>query len=286
MHLQSIQESKQASAMRTSPVKGKNREVFEFSNLSIHNVFKQAKDEHLHGRASPVKGKNREVSRSQNLSICNAFEQAKDKHLHGRPDIFKPDNPALHKKVAYVVFYRHKTSIFETWPAAAQQVKELPGGKKGWLQGYFSQDAAVKAWKHALANNLVTLVNNPSLNTSKCLPHSSATPLQGSALPCYKELPRQPKEVDHRGDDSTNHVPSPSSASLQLSSSHYRASISSLQSAPWELPPSTQQSALPYHQEPSRQQEAYHGDDSTNRVPSPSPPSLPTELLFPCCCLH
>ncbi|KAG6877551.1 hypothetical protein C0992_009703 [Termitomyces sp. T32_za158] len=134
--------------------------------------------------ASPAQRRNVEVPDISNLGIHDVFEQAKEEHLRGRPDVFEPDDSSLQKKAAYVVFCGRKTGIFETWPAAAQQVHDLPGGKKGWFQGYYRYDAAVKAWEHALANNLVKDVDD----TPHASPHVS-TRLHQSPVPTTHQEP-------------------------------------------------------------------------------------------------
>ncbi|KAG6882339.1 hypothetical protein C0993_011001, partial [Termitomyces sp. T159_Od127] len=67
-------------------------------------------------------------------------------------------------------------------PTAVQQVHDLPGSKKGWFQGcYHRYDATVKAWEHALANNLVKDVDDT--------PHAS---LHQSPIPT---TPQEPSPV-------------------------------------------------------------------------------------------
>ncbi|KAG6888717.1 hypothetical protein C0992_007676 [Termitomyces sp. T32_za158] len=125
-----------------------------------------------------AKSRNVDVPNIQDLDINDVFELAKEEHLRGRPDVIEPDHLSARRKAAYVVFRGRKTGVFETWhvfflcrlerikilfynrPAAAQQIHDLPGGKKGYLQGYYSYNAAVKAWEHALANNLVTVIDD------------------------------------------------------------------------------------------------------------------------------
>lgn len=147
-----------------------------------------------------------ELPNISKLDLSDVFEHAKEEHLHGQPDIFEPDDPSLRKKVAYMVFRGWKMGIFKTWyafhlfilfspqvifmcrPAAAMQTENLPGGKTGWLQGYYSHDATVKAWEHALANNLVSIVEDvmpsrPPPSPPKCshgpwsIKHQPPTPI-------------------------------------------------------------------------------------------------------------
>ncbi|KAG6875056.1 hypothetical protein C0992_005364, partial [Termitomyces sp. T32_za158] len=98
--------------------------------------------------------------------------------------------------------------------AAAPQVNGLPGGKKGWLQGYYTYEDAVQAWEHACANNLVSVVQDPSQgmhspvtpqSTSNNLRHSPSCP---PAPSCHQSpAPRHYREREIVLDNDGGYTP-------------------------------------------------------------------------------
>ncbi|KAG6871282.1 hypothetical protein C0992_011337, partial [Termitomyces sp. T32_za158] len=151
-------------------------------------------------------------------------------------------------------------------PAAAQQIHDLAGGKKGWLQGYYSLEAAVTGWEHAIANGLVTEVEDQpaSASTSQTCPTS-----------CQRSSCQRRQELLGNG-QSFDHLPSPRPQPSQPASKSRQAHLSPqnprCQRSPHSRAPAS--SHRPPAKLVSDDEDMFLSDsDDSTPLPPPSPPS-------------
>ncbi|KAG6881348.1 hypothetical protein C0992_001280, partial [Termitomyces sp. T32_za158] len=122
-------------------------------------------DLHLYDDDPPV------CTALEDLSFDDALSQAVEECLRGDPDPSQPTKSKSNDKKAYVVFYGRSTGVFLTWAATAWQVYNF---QNALWKGYYSVEDVIKAWKHALANNLVGPLPDHGWDTPLASPSPSA----------------------------------------------------------------------------------------------------------------